>query len=115
MKKHLNLGKNSFSLFETILAITIISIVIGSFLRSSNHNLVSHINLQTIKNKLIQNNSSDISNTKFGLEYNITSKLEVIFTNSGEHTKLTYNKNNIYFEKYNPLENSVNLNFKVLK
>lgn len=115
MKKQLSLGKSSFSLFETIIALTILSIVIGSFLKSSNYNSTEHVNLQTIKNKLIQENSTDITHSTFGFEYNVNSKLDVTLLNSGSHTKFIYNKSNIFFEKYTLLNNPLSLKSKVFK
>ncbi len=115
MQKQLSLEKNSFTLLETIFAITIISIVIGGFLKSSNYNDNSHINLQNIKNNLIINNSNDTTISKFGLKYIIELKTNVTITNLGNETKLVYNKNNIFFEKYNLAKNQTNLNSKVFK
>jgi len=109
------LEKNSFSLLETIFAITIISIIIGGFLKTSNFNHSSHINLQNIKNNLIQNNSDDIKKSSFGFEYVLNANLEITLLNIGTHTKLTYDKNNIFFEKYNLNHNSKSLNSKVYK
>jgi len=113
MKKQLSLEKNSFSLFETIFAITIIAIVIGGFLKSSNYNFTSYQNLQSIKNSLIQNDSSDIHISKFGFLYTIQNPLDVTLLNSGIHSKLIYNKNSIYLEKYNLVNTPVVLNYKV--
>ena len=107
--------KNSFSLFETILALTIISIFLGGFLNSSNEKKINPSNLQSIKNEFLLNNTNNLKHSKFTYTYNLSSKVEVALLNKGIHTKTIYNKNNIFLEKNNLTPTKYTLSYKVFQ
>lgn len=109
------MGKSSFSLFETIIAITVISILVGGFLKSANYSTSSLSNLQNIKNIFLSNDTTslDISNIKY--EYTLNSKTNVTIVNEGIDKKLQYNKNNIFFQKHLIIQKNNSLNFKEYK
>jgi type II secretory pathway pseudopilin PulG len=107
--------KNSFTLFETILALTIISILIGGFLKSSNNTSISSSNLQLINNDFLLNKTENIAISKYNYSYEINSHTIVNITNENIYTKYIYNTNNIYFEKFNLDIIPNSLNFKEFK
>jgi len=90
--------KNSFTLFETILALTVISILIGGFLRTSSYS--PSINFHSIKNILILQESSKLSTLNFGLQYTHNSTLIINLIENGAYEKFIYSKDNIFFEKF---------------
>lgn len=115
MKKLVNLEKNSFSLFETIIAITIISILLGGFLKSSSPTLSLNSNFEDIKNYFLINNTNEIKKLKSTYSYNIQNNIEVTISNSTNNenmSKLVYKKNNIYLEKFILNKHNTVLNYK---
>mgnify|MGYP000400240235 CR=1 FL=1 len=92
--------KNSFSLLETIIAVTVISILVGGFLRSSSYSFTKNSNLLNIKNDFLTNILTNLETTTFDYNYQIKEKTNIFITDSGSRTKLQYNKDNIYLEKY---------------
>ena len=86
--------KNSFTLFETILALTVISILIGGFLKTSNYS-PSH-NFNTIKNELLLGKSSNLETSTFGVFLNHSSQLNVILIEEGTFQKIVYKINNFF-------------------
>ena len=65
MKKQKNLGKNSFTLIETLLSLVIISIILGGFytLINQNNDFKTYNTLQKAQNDFISND--DINNTSY--------------------------------------------------
>ena len=87
IQKLLNLVKNSFTLFETLLSITILFIIISGFLNSSYYDekaLENSSLLNTLENKFITNDYSDFSK---GI------KEITIIKNYSQKEKITVNKN----------------------
>ena len=83
MTKLLNLVKNSFTLFETLLSITILIIIISGFSNSSYYDEKAINNskiLNTIENKFTTNdfNSFSTSSKKITITKNYTNKEEII-------------------------------------
>lgn len=107
--------KNSFTLFETILAITIISILIGGFIKSSNQTPLNTTHLQKINNEFSLNKLENMTLSKFGFSYVQNSQLDVTISTQGNHQKITYDKNHIFFEKHDLLINKSTLNSKVFQ
>jgi len=103
--------KNSFTLFETILALTVISILIGGFLRTSNYS--ASINFHSIKNTLLLEQSSTLTSDYFGVNYSHDSKLIVKLIEEGTYKKLIYSKDKIFLEKFILPESEINLSSKV--
>lgn len=65
------MGKNSFSLFETILSITLLSVVIGGFLKSSyydNKNLELYQFLNKLENQFNTNNYENMKKSKTNIQ-----------------------------------------------
>lgn len=109
------MGKNSFSLFETIIAITVISILVGGFLSSANYSALSLSNLQEIKNIFLSKNKTSLDYSNITYEYTLNTQTNVTIINQGIDIKLQYNKNNIFFEKYLIPQKNSDLNFKDYK
>lgn len=92
--------KNSFSLLETIIAVTVISILVGGFLKSSSYSFTKNSNLLNIKNDFLTNNLTNLKTTTYDYNYQIKAETNIFIEDTGNRTKLQYHKNNIYLEKY---------------
>jgi len=103
--------KHSFTLFETILALTVISILIGGFLRTSINSPT--ISFHSIKNTLLLEETSKLSTLNFGVDYTHKSTLVIKLTEEGPYKKLLYSKGNIFFEKHTIPLNETQLSNKV--
>jgi len=103
--------KNSFTLFETLLALTVISILIGGFLKTSYTS--SSTDLDLIQNALILNDSPNIKSSSFDLSYEHTSELHVKILKQGSYHRSTYETSKILLEKLHIATHEKNLNFKV--
>ena len=71
IKKQLNLVKNSFTLLETIVSITFLSIVISGFIYSTYHDETNHQNfmlLNDLENKFDTKDYSNFSETNQNLQ-----------------------------------------------
>lgn len=96
----MSLEKNSFSLLETIIAITVISILVGGFLQSSAFSSPKNANLHEIKNEFLSKNSTSLSYFTFGLIYEVKTQTNVTLLDRGDNRKLQYHKKNVFLEKY---------------
>jgi len=103
--------KNSFTLFETLLALTVISILIGGYLKTSYTSPSTDLNL--IKNSLILNDSPNIKSSNFDLSYESASELQVIILKQGSYQKITYKTSKVFLEKLHISTHEKNLSFKV--
>ena len=105
--------KNSFTLFETLLALAVISILIGGYLKTSYTSQSTDFYL--IKNALILNDSANIKSSNFDLSYENTSELQVKILKKGSYQKITYETNKIFLEKLRILTKEKNLSVKVFQ
>jgi len=86
IQKQLNLVKNSFTLFETLLSITILFIIISGFLNSSYYDekaLENSLTLNTLENKF---------NTNDYLDFSKATKEITIIKNLSQKEKITISK-----------------------
>ena len=89
--KHANLVKNSFTLLETILSITLLAIVISGFNKSSYYDESSFSNYQLL------NNLENKFNTENYSDFNLSTKTINVIINDNEtkqETVKTYSFNN---------------------
>jgi len=103
--------KNSFTLFETLLALTVISILIGGYLKTSYTSASTDLNL--IQNALILNDSPNIKSSNFDLSYEHTSELHVKILKQGSYQRTTYETSKVFLEKLHISTHEKNLSFKV--
>ena len=91
--------KNSFTLFETIVALLIITILVGGLLKTSKPISTSYLNLQTIKNNFLVNNSQDLEEKLSSISYiNNFDTTDATFHEDSQQM-FYYNNNGIYLEK----------------
>lgn len=98
MKKPWNLVKSSFSLLETIISITLLSIIISGFLNTSYYdNQTEQINqkLNSLENLFFSNNYKNLNQKIEHLEIKIDNKTEVIYVK-----KYTYEDDELKVVKY---------------
>jgi len=103
--------KNSFTLIETLLALTLISILIGGYLKTSYDS--KPINFHPIQNAILLNTSTNLDFTTFDLSYEHTSELYIKILDQGSYQKSTYKTNMIFLEKLHIPKKEQNLSFKV--
>jgi len=103
--------KNSFTLFETLLALTVISILIGGYLKTSYTSPSTDLNL--IKNALILNDSPNIKFSNFDLSYEHTSELQVKILKQGSNQRISYESSKVFLEKLHISTHEKNLSLKV--
>jgi len=92
--KQLNLEKNSFTLFETLLSVVILSIVVASF-----YKLSTSYNDQNIYNQY-QNHNTSQTIKYFDFTYSPSNISKIIINNNIKYKKIVYNTQDIYLEKY---------------
>lgn len=98
-KKHNHLEKNSFTLLETLLSLTLITFVIGGFLHSFNQDSTNHENfmlLNNLENRFDTNDYSTFSKTTKNLKI-IKNNTDISFENV---TSYEFKNENIKLVKY---------------
>ncbi len=103
MQKPKSLEKSSFSLLETILALLILSIVVGGFLNSSYYNNSTDIffKLQNIKNNFLSKTyDNHFTQKNYHLNFSQKNSAEVILLDTGNIRQHTYNSAQITLVKY---------------
>lgn len=94
--------KRSFSLIETLFSIILLSIVISGFLNLSLESVgfKNHIDLQTLKNKIVSEQYNSFSANKINIDFNIQQDSTISFTSGEKYTKYTYETDQFKLVKY---------------
>lgn len=95
--------KNSFTFFETILSILILSIIVSSFsqLLLTNNSYDKYNELQCAQNNFNSKNyTEDFSISNMGYDFTDQQNATVIFNSTGSNQRISYNSININLSTY---------------
>jgi len=107
--------KSSFTLFETIIALLIISILLGGLLKTSKPLSTSYLNLQSIKNNFLLNNSKDLEEKSSSINYTMNFDTTDATFHEDSQQMFYYNNNGIYLEKPYLEKATITLDSQVFK